>query len=247
VRCKSVVAPGKLPLTFTPDIESPPELASASPERRKEFWRGAAIIAMEVKQRELSQGLDYAGRKLRAVKPRKLKYQSGHRLDGDPLMPHRAMSRTRRLLRTLTMGVKVTFYWARGWGKVVDYHRRGAAIMRSGKCVGRLPVRNVFGISRKGIDEISRRAADAWRAGQPVPRPIHQVMSPVGISAQLPMDPTLKPKPGKQPTLEQWLAMGVKVTRSKATVRTVNEATGIPGMATPGVRLQLDWGRKKQR
>jgi hypothetical protein len=61
------------------------------------------------------------------------------------------------------------------------------------------------------------------------------------------MDPTLKPKPGEQPTLEQWLAMGVKVTRSKATVRTVNEATGIPGIATPGVRLQLDWGRRKRR
>ncbi|CAB5206966.1 hypothetical protein UFOVP184_2 [uncultured Caudovirales phage] len=244
--CKSVVAPGKLPLTFTPDIDTPPELERATPERRKEFWRSAARIAMEVKQRELSQGLDYAGRKLRPVKPRKLKYQSGHRLDGDPLMPHRAMSRTRRLLRTLTMGVKVTFYWARGWGKIVDYHRRGAAIMRGGKCVGRLPVRNVFGISQKGRDEISRRAAEAWRAGKPAEKPVHQIMSPTGLSVQLPMDPVLKPEPGKQPTMDQWLAMGVKVTKSKAKVRDVNADTGISGFASPGVRLQLDWGRRKR-
>ena len=245
--CKSVVAPGKLPLTFTPDIDTPPELAQATPDRRKEFWKTAARIAMEVKQRELSQGLDHAGRKLRPVKPRKLKYQSGHRLDGDPLMPHRAMSRTRRLLRTLTMGVKVTFYWAMGWGKIVDYHRRGAAIMRGGKCIGRLPVRNVFGISPRGRDEISRRAAEAWRAGKTYSNPRHQIMSPTGISVQLPMDPTLKPKPGKQPTLEQWRAMGVRVTESKATVRDVNVDTGISGFVSPGVRLQLDWGRKKRR
>lgn len=247
--CRSVVRPGTLPLTFTPDIATPPELAKASPERRKEFWRVAARIAMEVKQRELSQGLDHAGRKLKPVRARKLKYRSGQILDGDPLMPHRAMSRTRRLLRTITMGVKVTFYWAMGWARILDYHRRGAMLVRGGKCVGRLPVRNVFGISPKGRSEIARRAAEAWRAGK-VP-PVQSELTPRGgTSVAIPFDPALK----RPTTRADWAKLGVQTMQYDYQNRVVNTGTGFapggPAVATgPGTGLFIgtNFNRRKKK
>jgi len=248
--CRSVVQPGTLPLTFTPDIDAPPELARASPERRKEFWKVAARIAMEVKQRELSQGLDHAGRKLKPVRARKLKYRSGQVLDGDPLMPHRAMSRTRRLLRTITMGVKVTFYWAMGWARILDYHRRGAMLVRGGKCVGRLPVRNVFGISPKGRAEISRRSIEAWRAGF-VP-PVQSELTPRGGTvAAIPFDPMLT----RPTTQADWAKLGVRTMEYTSPYGGVVNpgtgfATGGPAVVTgPGTSLYIgtNFNRRKKK
>jgi hypothetical protein len=247
--CRSVVAPGTLPLTFTPDIKTPPELASATPDRVKEFWRTAARIAMEVKQRELSLGLDHAGRKLRPVRARKLRYRSGKVLDGDPLMPHRAMSRTRRLLRTITMGVKVTFYWAMGWGRILDYHRRGAVLKRGGRCVGRLPVRNVFGISPKGRAEISQRAIEAWRRGF-VPPVRSELTTNGGTVVAIPFDPALK----RPRTQADWAKLGVKTMQYDYTSSVANPGTGLakggPAVATgPGTGLFIgtNFNRRKKR
>lgn len=238
--CRSVLPPGSMPLTFRVDGIEPKDdaWAQATPEEKRLFWRNAGVIAMEVKQRELTAGLDYAGRKLRAVQPRRLRYKSGRPLDGEPLMPHRAMSRTRMLLRYMVQATGIVFYWANGWAKILDYHRRGAVLKRHGRCVGRLPVRNVFGISPKGKQEIARRAAAAWRAGQTVkPSSIHPLMPPGGVSVSVPFDPAAK----RPTTVEDFLSLGIKVTKSRATHREVNTATGIKGAKTPDVRLKLDW------
>lgn len=242
--CKSVLPPGSLPLNFKLDGIEPandPLWARASAESRKRFWKLAGRVAMEVKQRELDQGLDFAGRKLKPLRTkRKLKYKSGRRLDGDPLMPHRALSRTRRLLRYITHARSITFYWAMDWGRILDYHRRGAMIVRAGKCVGRLPVRNVFGISPKGRQEIARRALALWHAGQEY-RQTHFLMDPDGMAIRLPMDPGQKKPPAKPKTVKDHAAMGLNVQKVNVTHRTVNAETGIPGVKTPDVRLIVNW------
>lgn len=238
--CKSVLPPGSLPLNFKLDGIEPakdPLWIKASPQARRRFWTLAARIGMEVKQRELSQGLDYAGRKLKPLKrKRRLKYRSGKRLDGDPLMPHRALSRTRRLLRYITHVSSVTFYWAMDWGRILDYHRRGAMIVRGGKCVGRLPVRNVFGISPKGKQEIAARALAMWHSGEEY-KERHQLMAAEGMSIDLPMDPGYR----RPKTKAEYAAAGLNVQKVKTTHRTVNVDTGIKGVKTPDVRLIVDW------
>lgn len=236
---KSVLAPGSLPLSFlVRDVEPKDNIRwiLASSSDRQRFWTLVGSIAQEVKQRELAAGLDYAGRKLRPVKVRKLKYKSGRSLDGEPLMPHRALARTRRLLRYIVQRSQVTFYWAMDWGRILDYHRRGAVLMRGGKAVGRLPVRNVFGISPQGRQEIARRAKQLWLSGQEHKAPPHPLMKPEGVNVAIPFDPVRKPPK----TVEDWLAIGVKTVRSTAKVSVSNPETGIPG-STSRVKIQANW------
>jgi hypothetical protein len=242
MNCQSVIPPGKLPLSF--DIKGIEPVNdrrwnNASPESKRDFWKIAGRIAMEVKQRELSQGLDFAGRPLRPVTARITRYRSGQILDGKPLMPHRALSRTRRLLRYIVQTAQIRFYWALDWGKILDYHRRGAVLKRNGRCVGRLPVRNVFGISKKGREEIARRAEAHWRSGVPVEKPIDQTMEKSGVAIQLPMD-TGRPVPA---TPEDFLAMGIKVKRFEATNYIKNRDTGLQGAKTPKYSFDLDWSK----
>lgn len=234
--CRSVLPPGSQPLTFTvTGIEPTNHPMWQKPIERQRFWTVAGAIAMEVKQRELTAGLDHAGKPLKPVKPRRLRYQSGKRLDGAPLMPHRALSRTRRLLRYIVQATQIVFYWEAGWAKILDYHRRGAVLKRRGKCVGRLPVRNVFGISPKGRKEIAERAKTAWIAGLPPERPIDPIMSPRGVSIELPRDKT------RPLTQADFLAMGVKTVVSTAQTRTINTGTQTPGARRTGLRVKVSW------
>ena len=237
---RSVLAPGSLPLSFiVKDVEpkDDPRWILASSTDRQRFWTLVGSIAQEVKQRELTAGLDYAGRKLRPVRLRKLKYKSGRILDGEPLMPHRALSRTRRLLRYIVNRSQVTFFWAMDWGRILDYHRRGAVIVRGGKPVGRLPVRNVFGISPQGQKEIAQRALQLWLSGLEHKKAPHPLMPQQGLSVAIPFDPVRKPPK----TVEDWLALGVRATLSTAKVRVVNTQTGIPGAAPSRVKIQTNW------
>lgn len=242
-QCRSVIPPGTLPLTFRVEGIEPggKEWAEATPDERREFWKIAGRIASEVKQRELRAGLDYAGRRMKPVKPRKARYRSGARLDGDPLMPHRALSRTRQLLRHVVTAAGLTFYWAAGWGRILDYHRRGACLMRNGRSVGRLPVRNVFGISPEGRKEIARRARSAWLAGV-MPETQDGLINPGGLSVDLPFDPKRRVSFDR----ERYLAPGVRLVRSKATTRDVNPETGIEGAASGNYRIQIDWKKRRR-
>ena len=227
--CRSVIPPGKLPLSFSvKDVEpsDDPLWRRATPQQRQRFWTIAGRIANEVKQRELAKGLDYNGVPLRPVSVRLTRYKSGEMLDGPALMPHRAISRTRRLLRYIVQRTQVKFYWAMNWGKILDYHRRGAVLMRGGKCVGRLPVRNVFGISKKGMAEIERRAYLEWTNNIPhVPNRIHPVMTQPNLSIDLPRD-TGRPQ---VPSAEQLERMGLRISTAQNKNRIVNAATAPTG------------------
>lgn len=197
---------------------------------------------MEVKQRELQRGLDFAGRPLRPVRTRKLRYQSGATLDGKPLMPHRALSRTRRLLRYLVQPTQVLFYWAAGWGKILDYHRRGAVIKRKGKAVGRLPVRNVFGISPAGQREIAERAARDWKQGVKPEVQRDPIMQPTGTGIEIPVDPG---QGNRRYTQADFLAMGVQTVRSRGGTYVTNTATG--GGTSLGFQIKINWNEPRRR
>lgn len=245
VNCRSVVPPGTLPLWFEVkgiEPKSDPAWKAADKARRLEFWTIAGRIAQEVKQREIQAGLDYAGRKLKPVKPRKARYASGARLDGEPLTPHRALSRTRRLLRYMVkQSGGLTMYWANGWGKILDYHRRGVCLKRGGRVIGRLPVRNVFGISPKGRKEIAERALASWKSGNKAKPANHFLTAPNGLAIDLPVDPEF----GLGLDRERFLSEGVRLVRYAAGTRTVNPGTGIAGVATPNVRVMIDWNKRR--
>lgn len=248
--------PGSHPLTFLINGIEPTgqEWSRASKEDKKRFWTIAGTIAEKVKQEELQRGLDRFGHKLRPVRFRKVRFRrSGKIVDGEPLMPHRGLSRTRRLLKFSITSVGVLFYWQSGWAKILDMHRRGACIIRGGRVVGKLPVRDVFGISSAGRDKIRREAISMWRRDQ-MPEPmLNGAMSPRGgLSIELPFDSMLiappRPKRARQVNqpveepikpiakpIEQWgvtdfLGAGISVMRNTSTSRIKNTATGTPGL-----------------
>lgn len=244
--CDSVQPPGSLPLTFLVNGIEPPEIADAPPWDRTRFWSIVAVIAERVKQDELQRGLDRHGRKLKRVRVRKVKFRrSGRVVDGEPLMPHRGLSRTRRLLRYTVTTIGVLFWWGNGWARILDYHRRGACLKRNGKIIGKLPVRDVFGISPKGIERIKAEAAMHWRNGTMPEKKISGEMADTGLGIELPFDNTAtrqakgqgKAKPIGQWTQFDFLAAGVNVVRSNAQTRTVNTATGTKGLRDTGFEI----------
>lgn len=244
--CESVPPPGTFPLTFIVSNIEPPEIAESPPWERSRFWTIVGRIAERVKQDELARGLDRHGRKLRPVKVRKVRFRrSGRVVDGEPLMPHRGLSRTRRLLRYSVLSFGVVFFWANGWARILDYHRRGACLRRKGRIVGKLPVRDVFGISPAGMERIKAEAAMHYRRGTMPEKKIAGNMVDQGLGIEIPMDDTSRQrakgmpaaKPITQWGVEDFLAIGVRAQRSTATVRVSNTATGIPGGRRTGIQI----------
>jgi hypothetical protein len=204
--CRASEPPGSYPLTFLIDGIEPPdrEWRRASQADKVRYWSIAGIIAEKVKQDELQKGLDRHGRRLRPVRYRKVRFRrSGRVVDGEPLMPHRGLSRTRRLLQYTITSLGILFYWQSGWAKILDMHRRGACLTRGGRIVGKLPKRDVFGISPAGIDKVRTQALSYWRRGIMPDKKIHGAMQDTGIAIELPFDVTKpvivrgdgKPKP----------------------------------------------------
>lgn len=269
MNCDLVEPPGTYPLNFLVKGIEPPakEWRGVSEAEKIRFYTIAGVIAEKVKQDELQRGLDRHGRKLRAVKWRKVRFRrSGRVVDGEPLMPHRGLSRTRRLLTYTVTAQGVLFYWQNGWGKILDMHRRGACITRDGRVVGKLPVRDVFGISPDGIAKIKEEAYRAWKERTTPEKMIHPGMSPQGgISIELPFDnsqikppkmarpkPKAAPEPAKMVAkpVEKWdvtdfLAIGVQVQRNTATSRIRNTATGTPGLKDTGLVITKQFGKFK--
>lgn len=243
VPCRSVLPPGSMPLTFTvKGIEPADHPAWNKPQEQIRFWTVAGAIAMEVKQRELQAGLDHAGRPLKPVKPRRLRYKSGKRLDGKPLMPHRALSRTRRLLRYIVQATQIVFYWEAGWSKILDYHRRGAVLKRGGRCVGRLPVRNVFGISPAGKREIQTRAREQWEKRIVAERPIDPIMTRRGLGIELPQDVKAMSELTQREKQQRLLSMGVQSVINTSNGQQVrNIGTNVPGARRTGILIRTSF------
>lgn len=251
--CNAVPPPGTFPLTFMVSGIEPPDVADSPPDARSRYWSIVGRIAERVKQDELSKGLDRHGRKLRPVKVRRVKFRrSGRVVDGEPLMPHRGLSRTRRLLRYSVLSFGVVFFWANGWARILDYHRRGACLKRKGRIVGKLPVRDVFGISPAGMERIKAESAVHFRNGTMPEKKIAGNMVDQGLGIEIPMDDTSRQrakgmppaKPITQWGVEDFLAAGVNVVRMNYQNRVVNTATSPTGMKGTGFSIVRD--RSKQ-
>lgn len=140
---------------------------------RLNYWRHAGAVAAGLKDGELRRGLDKDGRRMAAIS----KYTRLHRRSAmgpaspsaPPLTPAFALSRTRSLLRHKAYLDRVVFYWdfdlhtGDSWGVVLDYHRTGAG--------GRLPRRDVIGLSRAARNQARREADRWWAEGGHAPPP----------------------------------------------------------------------------
>ena len=152
------------------------------PWDRSRYWSIVVIIAERVKQDELQRGLDRFGRKLRPVKVRKVKFRrSGRVVDGEPLMPHRGLSRTRRLLRYTVTSIGVLFFWGNGWARILDMHRRRGVPEAERQDRNKLPVRDVFGISPIGNGADQGRSGPSLRNGTMPEKKIAGNMADSGV------------------------------------------------------------------
>lgn len=275
--CRASEPPGSYPLTFLVNGIEPPEQEwkRASQADKVRYWSIAGIIAEKVKQDELQKGLDRHGRRLRPVRYRKVRFRrSGRVVDGEPLMPHRGLSRTRRLLQYTITSVGILFYWQSGWARILDMHRRGACLTRDGRIVGKLPKRDVFGISPAGIEKIRTQSLSYWRRGIMPDKKIHGSMQDTGLAIELPFDNTKpvdkpKAKPLNAPDflgagvkaaiqsaaktakpMSEWNESdfrnaGFKVIKSTAKTRDVNTATSSDGLKDTGFQIVTDWKKFK--
>lgn len=148
---------------------APPDLPSERSVRLM-FYSWVVEIGLRVKDRELAQGLDAKGKPLRPISPQTRKRRrSAMTPDGrgdpsaPPLMPARALSRTRSLLAGRATEDAAVFYWrfdpftGNSWGAVLAIHRRKG--------------RDVIGLSPKGVARVQALAWERWRAwkrGEPI-------------------------------------------------------------------------------
>lgn len=139
------------------------EWRKAGPELRREFWRAVVAIGLVVKDEELARGLDRHGVPMVPIAP----YTRMHRKsamgyadpNAPPLTPAYGPSRTRSLLAGRAGKNYAEFYWrfdavmGKHWGRVLGYHRAGA---------GRLPKRDVIGLSPASLTTVRHKAQVWW-------------------------------------------------------------------------------------
>lgn len=146
---------------------------------RRLYFRMLAKEVAQQKDAELAAGLDWQGQPLKPIRPRtwaerKRKFERGEYVNwtGPPLTPQYETSRTRRLLQVAATKDRIVGYWSRRWGRILRYHCQGA---------GRLPVRDVCGLTHAGWQEARRKAEAAWLGmlrSRPVP------IKPVPVTAK---------------------------------------------------------------
>lgn len=186
------------------------------PDLHGEFFKVVVALGLEVKDKELAAGLDAHGVPLHAIS----QYTREHRKsamgpadpNAPPLTPAYGLSRTRSLLdgRAHVKEGYALFFWRKDavtgkhWGQILGYHRAGK---------GKLPVRDVIGLSPAGKAEVAARARQWWetrvRHNVPVPTPA-KVPTPAGpvlikhVPAHKPASPAAAvPKANKHVSLTQ--------------------------------------------
>lgn len=201
---------------------APPDLP-ADPAVRALFWGWVVELGLRRKDRELAQGLDRHGKKLKPIAAKtKAHRRSAMTPDGKgdpkapPLMPARALSRTRSLLDGRAAKDAAVFFWrfdpfsGKGWGEILAIHRKEG--------------RDVIGLSPKGIAAVRAAAWERWakfKAGEPVPS------STPPPSARPPI-----PRVGKAPTA--WATHGIGPSDEAPTF--------LEGQATGGMSWE-EWRR----
>jgi hypothetical protein len=140
---------------------------NAGEDVHRSFWQFIVKVGIEVKTRSLLQGLGADGAALRRLAPYTMKHRKSEmgsaEPDAPPLIPAGCLSRTISLLTGRAFADHAEWFWRTDpvtglpWGRVLHWHRIGA---------GRLPVRDVIGLSFEDRMEIVRRGQQWWSAYQ---------------------------------------------------------------------------------
>lgn len=162
---------------------------------RREFARLVVQLVLKAKDKELASGLDRFGRPLVPISEYTFKHRKSAMGPADPyappLTPAYGLSRTRSLLDGRAHLDHALFFWrmdpvtGKSWGRILGYHREGA---------GRLPVRDVIGLSPASLAWVKEQVARWWVAKQrmqefyaqapmfavpvPLPRTLPRIMPP---------------------------------------------------------------------
>ena len=157
-------------------VDSPSWRSARSEERKRYYTRLGELIQIEMRD-ALRRGVDRHGRRMR-----RRKYRRSDGASGPPLIPHRADSRTWRLLTFSASPRGVRMWWrASGrvsWTTILTYHAEGA---------GRLPVRDVMGLARRWLNRAVEAARlwwsnlhpwDRWGGPPVAPAPAFAVPTP---------------------------------------------------------------------
>jgi len=177
----------------------PPALRGEPDTVKIQFYSYVLQVTLKEKDRELAEGKDKDGKPLRPISPRTRKYRRSAMTPsgkGDPsappLMPGRALSRTRSLLTGRAFPDRCEIWWSYdpltydSWARILEYQR------------DRWPGRDVFGLSQDALARVTARSWKAfarWQAGRksapPPPPPIGRPVAPA---------PRRLPTPGRAPT-----------------------------------------------
>jgi hypothetical protein len=129
-------------------------------ERTRAAFRKEVVKAvLAEKDRDLAAGLDRRGRRMKRIS----EWTRLHRRsemgkadpDAPPLTPAHGLSRTRAYLDGRALADEAEFFWRGGWGRILHFHRIGA---------GRLPVRDVIGVSDMLLARVQNRMEAWWKA-----------------------------------------------------------------------------------
>ena len=166
-----------------------PAWVVASESLRRQYWRAVVLYAKDVKDDELAAGLDKRGRPLRPIAASTRKHRTSEMGPADPsappLMPAYAVSRTRLNFTGRAFADHAEFYWTEGWGKILEIHAGLRRRRRKAKAKRRLPIRDVIGISPRGLAKI-KRLAMAWWAKHRQAQGVVSLPQPVAASVARP-------------------------------------------------------------
>jgi len=195
----------------------------------RQFWAAVVKLVLRAKDRELAAGLDRFGVSMVPIAEstrRKGRWRSHTGMgdpDAPPLDPAYALSRTRSLLTGRAHRDHAEFFWrldtvtGQHWGRILGFHRAGA---------GRLPVRDVIGLSPQSLAWVREQAAKwwaDWKAGREHARRAEQtrVVLPARAKAARPVPE--RPRPAAVPSF-RYATFGIggseaQVRRAAATGR----------------------------
>lgn len=183
----------------------------AHPDQRRKFWQQVVVLVKEAKEKELVEGRDRFGKKLIPIS----RYTRAHRHSemgvanyaAPPLTPADDKSRTNAYFDGRGHADHAEFFWRSGWGRILHYHRVGARNKWAKS--GRLPVRDVIGLSPKSHKWVKGKAWAWWDAtGKTPQRPPAATRSgayqpiPTPLAARsLVFQPDDRAKRGRHPTV----------------------------------------------
>jgi len=136
---------------------------------RAAFRREVVRLVLAEKDSELAAGRDRHGLKLARITKWTREHRRSEMGEADPsappLTPAYGLSRTRAYLDGRATQGEAEFFWRSGWGKILHYHRIGARNAWAKR--GRLPVRDVIGLSNASINRVRSGVLLWWQARQP--------------------------------------------------------------------------------